>query len=38
MSKGTRFDLLDDAIAAISRLVYAEVDSQHRREHGGAVK
>jgi len=33
MSKGTRFDLLDDAIAATSRLVYAEVDAQHRKEH-----
>lgn len=32
MSKGSDFELLDDAIVTISRLVYAEVDRQNRNK------
>lgn len=30
MSRGASFEQLDDTIAAVSRIAYAEVDSQHR--------
>ncbi len=33
MTRGTNFEYLDDAIASISKIIYAEVDAQHRREH-----
>lgn len=33
MSRGRNHDLLDDAIEAVSRTIYAEVNAQHVKEH-----
>jgi hypothetical protein len=33
MSKGKNFEYLDNAIAAISQIVYEQVDMQHRSGH-----
>ena len=35
MSQGPNFELLDDVIAEISRIAYAEVDQQHRNHDTG---
>lgn len=33
MTRGTSFEALDDSIASVSRIIFAEVDAQHRKEH-----
>lgn len=33
MSRGTSFEYLDDAIATISKIIYTEVETQHRDGH-----
>ena len=33
MTRGTNFETLDDSIASVSRIIFAEVDAQHRKEH-----
>jgi hypothetical protein len=32
MSKGTNFDMLDDVIAGVSRVVYSEIDAQSQKQ------
>jgi len=31
MSKGPDFEALDDVIAGVSRIIFAEIDAQHRK-------
>jgi len=33
MSRGASFEYLDDAIASISKIIFTEVDEQHRSGH-----